>query len=130
MMQKSRVRLTAGKVADFTCPAGKSQDFLWDTESPALALRATPTGRKTYVFESRLHGETVRIPIGTAAANATDANGRPTSRAMLPATTPIPRDASKVALIRPAPYAMLRPRTACPSMPHTMEIHATRHGEL
>ena len=60
----SRVRLTAGRIADFTCPSGKSQAFLWDTEAPTLALRVTPTGRKTYVFESRLHGATVRISIG------------------------------------------------------------------
>lgn len=65
--QKSRVRLTAGRVADFTCPHGKSQAFLWDTDTPALALRVTPTGRKTYVFESRLHGSTIRVNIGTAA---------------------------------------------------------------
>ena len=64
--QKSRVRLTAGRVADFTCPPGKSQVFLWDTDAPALALRVTPTGRRTYVFESRLHGATIRVNIGTA----------------------------------------------------------------
>ena len=33
---------------------------------PALALRVTPTGRRTYVFESRLHGATIRVNIGTA----------------------------------------------------------------
>ena len=64
--QKSRVRLTAGRVADFTCPPGKSQAFLCDTDTPALALRVTPTGRKTYVFESRLNGDTIRVSIGTA----------------------------------------------------------------
>jgi len=63
--QKSRVRLTAGRVADFACPLAKSQAFLWDTDTPTLALRATPTGRKTYVFEGRLNGATVRITIGT-----------------------------------------------------------------
>lgn len=65
--QKSRVRLTAGRVESFTCPPDKSQAFLWDSEAPALALRVTPTGRKTYVFESRLHGATIRMNIGTAA---------------------------------------------------------------
>ncbi len=64
---QNRVRLTAGRVDAFTCPAGKSQAFLWDTEAPALALRVTPTGRKTYVFESRLNGATLRLNIGTAA---------------------------------------------------------------
>lgn len=65
--QLSRVRLTAGRVAGFTCPADKPQAFLWDTEAPALALRVTPTGRKTYVFESRLNGATIRVSIGTSA---------------------------------------------------------------
>jgi len=64
---QNRVRLTAGRVDAFTCPAGKSQAFLWDTEAPALALRVTPTGRKTYVFEARLNGATLRLSIGTAA---------------------------------------------------------------
>ena len=64
---QNRVRLTAGRVDAFTCPAGKSQAFLWDTEAPALALRVSPTGRKTYVFESRLNGATLRLSIGTAA---------------------------------------------------------------
>ncbi len=63
----SRVRLTAGRVEAFSCPAGKSQAFLWDTEAPSLMLRATPTGRKTYAFEGRLNGATIRVSIGTAA---------------------------------------------------------------
>ena len=63
--QVNRVRLTAGRVDGFTCPADKAQAFLWDTEAPTLALRATPTGRKTYVFESRLNGATIRVTIGT-----------------------------------------------------------------
>ena len=65
--QANRVRLTAGRVEAFTCPTGKPQAFLWDTDTPTLALRATPTGRKTYIFESRLNGATIRINIGTLA---------------------------------------------------------------
>jgi len=41
--------------------------FLWDTDTPTLALRVTPTGRKTYVFEARLNGATIRVSIGTEA---------------------------------------------------------------
>jgi integrase len=63
--QINRVNLTAGRVDAFACPADKTQAFLWDTDTPTLALRATPTGRKTYVFESRLKGSTIRISIGT-----------------------------------------------------------------
>ena len=63
--QLSRVRLTAGRVSAFKCPSNKSQAFLWDTDTPNLALRATPSDRKTYVFESRLRGGTIRMTIGT-----------------------------------------------------------------
>ena len=65
--QATRVRLTAGRVDAFTCPTDKPQAFLWDTDTPTLALRATPTGRKTYIFESRLNRATIRINIGTLA---------------------------------------------------------------
>ncbi len=65
--QANRVRLTAGRIDAFTCPPDKTQAFLWDTDTPTLALRATPTGRKTYIFESRLNGATIRINIGTLA---------------------------------------------------------------
>ena len=64
-IQLSRVRLTAGRVSAFKCPINKSQAFLWDTDTPNLAVRATPSGRKTYVFESRLRGGTIRMTIGT-----------------------------------------------------------------
>lgn len=64
-LQENRVNLTAGRVDAFTCPTGKAQAFLWDTDTPSLALRVTPTGRKTYVFEARLNGATIRMTIGT-----------------------------------------------------------------
>ena len=63
--QPNRVNLTAGRIDAFGCPKGKSQAFLWDTDTPTLAVRVTPTGRKTYIFESRLNGATLRITIGT-----------------------------------------------------------------
>lgn len=68
-MQKSenRVRLTAGRIDSFACSLDKPQAFLWDTDTPTLAVRATPTGRKTYVFESRFNGSTIRVTIGTIA---------------------------------------------------------------
>jgi integrase len=80
---QNRVRLTAGRVDAFTCPAGKSQVFLWDTEAPTLALRATPTGRKTFVFESRLNGSTLRINIGTLAATLEQARAKAKALAVM-----------------------------------------------
>lgn len=63
----SKVRLTAGRVSDFTCPAGRSQAFLWDLTTPGLALRATDRGSKSYVFQGRFSGQTLRITIGAPA---------------------------------------------------------------
>ena len=63
----NRIKLTNGRVESSTCPGNKAQAFLWDTDTPTLALRVTPSGRKTYVFESRLNGATIRVNIGTAA---------------------------------------------------------------
>ena len=62
--QLKRVSLTAGRIASHRCPEGKAQAFLWDTDTPTLAVRATPSGRKTFVFEARLNGATMRITIG------------------------------------------------------------------
>lgn len=64
MVAPKRTRLTAERIAAFTCPPGKSQAFLWDTDAPALAVRAAAGGRKTYVFERRLNGKTLRVNIG------------------------------------------------------------------
>lgn len=65
----ARVRLTQTRIDDFQCEDGASQSFLWDSESPGLAVRATPTGRKTFIFQAKLgNGQTVRIPIGDTRA--------------------------------------------------------------
>lgn len=60
----ARVKLTAGRVRDFTCENGKPQSFLWDTEAPGLAVRATPSGARSYVFQGKLSDKTIRITIG------------------------------------------------------------------
>ena len=93
--QLNRVRLTAGRVNAFTCPADKAQAFLWDTDTPTLALRATPTGRKTYIFESRLKGATIRINIGTLAASLEQARTRATELAMMVNAGADPREVER-----------------------------------
>ena len=58
-----RVRLTNERISAFACPEGKQQAFLWDSESPGLAVRAT-AGAKSFIFESKLHRKTIRITLG------------------------------------------------------------------
>jgi integrase len=60
----ARVSFTAGRIAAFRCPAGKSQAFMWDTSSPRLGLRVTPSGKPAFVFQGEYEGGSIRIVIG------------------------------------------------------------------
>lgn len=64
----SKVNFTAGRIAKFEFQPsnnGKSnQTVYWDALTPSLGLRVTSTGAKSYIFETRLHGKTLRITIG------------------------------------------------------------------
>ena len=62
MAQKEN--FTAGRVAGYQCETGKQQSFFWDAKTPGLGLRVTAAGAKSYIFETRLHGKTLRITIG------------------------------------------------------------------
>ena len=57
--------LTAGLIERLTCSDSKVQAFLRDTKAPGLRVRVTNTGFKSFVFESKLRRETVRITIGS-----------------------------------------------------------------
>ena len=59
-----RENFTAGRVASFKCEAGKNQSIFWDGKTPGLGLRVTAAGTKSYIFETRLNGNTLRITIG------------------------------------------------------------------
>ncbi len=61
----AKVNFTAARVNGHSCPAGKSQSFLWDSDVPGLGLRATAAGSKAYIFQGKFHGATVRITIGS-----------------------------------------------------------------
>jgi len=62
-----RERLTIERIRRFSCPEGIRQAFLWDTEAPRLAVRAT-IGVKAYIFESKLNRQTIRRTIGDVRA--------------------------------------------------------------
>jgi len=62
-----RERLTPERIRRFTCPEGTKQIFLWDTEAPRLAVRAT-AGAKSFVFETKLNRRTIRVTIGDVRA--------------------------------------------------------------
>ncbi len=59
-----RVNFTAGRISDFTLPAGAEQAFLWDSNTKTLAVRATARA-KAYIFQSRFNGKSLRVTIGS-----------------------------------------------------------------
>ncbi len=59
-----RVNFTAGRISNFTLPAGAEQAFLWDADTKTLAVRAT-AGAKAYIFQSRFNGKSLRVTIGS-----------------------------------------------------------------
>lgn len=63
-LQLAKVNFTADRVSAFQCEPGKQQSIMWDAKTPGLGLRATAAGARSYIFESRLQGKTVRITIG------------------------------------------------------------------
>lgn len=67
-MPLTKDNLTKPRVQGFKCPPDKSQAFLWDAEVSGLAVRATPNGKSSYVFQRNFRGRTVRIAIGKADA--------------------------------------------------------------
>lgn len=65
----ARIKLTGGRVRDFACPPDKAQAFLWDTEAPGLAVRATRgSDVRAYIFQGKLNGKDLRITIGDVRA--------------------------------------------------------------
>ena len=48
------VEIVNGDIAAFTCLPGKELSYLWDLRVRGLAIRATPSGRKTYIVRRDL----------------------------------------------------------------------------
>lgn len=67
----NKIRLTAGRLADFRHGGSGNQSFLWDTDVSGLAVRATapsvrnPNGAKSFIFQNEFNGTTVRLTIGS-----------------------------------------------------------------
>ncbi len=68
-MKKS---FTTANVLKFAAPVS-GYAIVWDKKTAGLGLRLTAGGSRSYVFERRLHGRTVRTTIGSAGAWELDA---------------------------------------------------------
>ncbi|VVE58326.1 preprotein translocase [Pandoraea anapnoica] len=60
----NKVNFTSERVAKFAAVPGRQQTLHWDAKTPGLGVRVTLHGAKSYIFEGRLNGKTIRITIG------------------------------------------------------------------
>lgn len=60
--------ITAGMIERLHCPPDKQQAFLRDRKAPALRVRVTAGGAKSFVFEAKLGRQTIRRTIGDVRA--------------------------------------------------------------
>lgn len=59
-----KANFTADRVAGFKCERGKQQTIYWDGKTPGFGVRVTAARARSYIFEARLHGKTLRLTIG------------------------------------------------------------------
>jgi integrase len=57
-------RFTTKRVNDFVAKGDRQQTIHHDGHTPGLGLRITTAGARSYIFETSLHGRTVRMTIG------------------------------------------------------------------
>jgi len=63
-MPAKTITFTEGRVERFARPA-TGYTLNWDAKQSGLGVRVTANGARSYVFERRLHGRTVRVTIGS-----------------------------------------------------------------
>lgn len=77
-MESSKLAFTEVRVKGLTCPATRiatrgllkghpvpvDYAMFWDESTRGLGLRVTASGARSYIFEKRVHGRTVRVTIG------------------------------------------------------------------
>lgn len=64
IVKAKKVKFTAGCITDFQCPKDKAQAFLWCDNPVGLAVRATAKGAKSYIFQTKVKGQSMRVTIG------------------------------------------------------------------
>lgn len=63
-MASLKISFTAPKIKALECEPGKSQTIYWDTKTPSLGVRITPTGNKAFIFQTWFNGTNLRTTIG------------------------------------------------------------------
>jgi len=62
---ENQISFTADRVAKLRCPDNKQQVIYWDTNNKGyFGVRVTSNQAKAYIFQSRVHGQSIRLKIG------------------------------------------------------------------
>ena len=59
-----KVKLTSRRIAAFQCPKDKTRAYLWCIEVKGLGVIATTGGTKSYIFQAKVNGKSMRLTIG------------------------------------------------------------------
>lgn len=68
IVKAEKVKLTAGRIAAFGCPKDKARAYLWCDEVKGLGILATAAGSKSYIFQAKVKGQSMRKTIGSVGA--------------------------------------------------------------
>lgn len=63
-MTSKKMGFTATKIKDLKCESDKSQTIYWDSKTPGLGLRVTPSGNRAYILQTWFNGTSLRFTIG------------------------------------------------------------------
>ncbi len=63
-----KVQLTIGKISKLQCSGEKKRVYLWDNEVKGFGVIATDTGGKSFIFQAKINGKSVRLTIGKVGA--------------------------------------------------------------
>jgi integrase len=63
-MSTKKIGFTAARISALQCAAGKSQSIYWDSKTPGLGVRITPSGNKAFIFQTWFNDTNVRLTIG------------------------------------------------------------------
>lgn len=63
-----KVQLTTGRITNLQCAGDKKRVYLWDSETKGFGVIATDTGGKSFILQTKLNSQSLRITIGKVSA--------------------------------------------------------------
>lgn len=68
IVQAKKVKLTAGRITNLQCPRDKTRTYLWCDAVKGLGIIATAAGARSYIFQAKVNGKSMRLTIGDVKA--------------------------------------------------------------